>query len=249
MSTAAAARVSGATHAPAARIAGLDALRGIAIVAMAIYHFCFDLRYFGLTRADFEHDPFWLAARSAILSSFLAIAGISMVLARKGVRSDARWLRHAAVIAGAALLVSAASYVMFPRSYIWFGVLHAIAASLVVARPFVDRPLAAVAAGAVVIAAGIVFSHPAFDNRALGWIGFMTHKPVTEDYVPLFPWTGVLLLGIAAGHWLVRERFAPLAPLGRVPGALRFLGRHGLVVYLVHQPLLIGLLWLGLRTG
>jgi len=248
MSAAAAVRVSGATHAPVARIAGLDALRGIAIVAMAIYHFCFDLRYFGVTRADFEHDPFWLAARSAILSSFLLIAGISMVLARQRVRSDARWLRHAAIIAGAALLVSAASYVMFPRSYIWFGVLHAIAVSLVVARPFVDRPLAAVAVGAVVIAAGTVFSHPAFDNRALGWIGFMTHKPATEDYVPLFPWTGVLLLGIAAGHWLVRERFAPLAPLGSVGAALRFLGRHSLVVYLVHQPLLIGLLWLGLRT-
>ena len=244
-----AARVSGATHAPAARIAGLDALRGIAIVAMAIYHFCFDLRYFGVTRADFEHDPFWLAARSAILSSFLLIAGISMVLARRGLRSDARWLRHAAVIAGAALLVSTASYVMFPRSYIWFGVLHAIAVSLVVARPFVDRPPAAAAAGVVVIAAGIVLSHPAFDNRALGWIGFMTHKPVTEDYVPLFPWTGVLLLGIAAGHWLMRGRFARLSLLDHAPAALRWLGRHSLVVYLLHQPLLIGLLWLALRMG
>ena len=75
----------------------------------------------------------------------------------------------------------------------------------------------------------------------------MTAKPVTEDYVPLFPWTGVLLIGIAAGHWLMRERFGPLAPLGRVPAALRWLGRHSLVVYLVHQPLLIGLLWLALR--
>lgn len=247
MSTAAAPRVSGAATAPAARIAGLDALRGIAIVAMTIYHFCFDLRYFGVTRANFEHDPFWLAARSAILSSFLLIAGISMVLARQSARSDARWLRHAAVIAGAALLVSAASYVMFPRSYIWFGVLHAIAVSLVVARPFVDRPLAAAAVGAAVIAAGLAFSHAAFDNRVLGWLGFMTAKPVTEDYVPLFPWTGVLLIGIAAGHWLMRERFGPLAPLGRVPAALRWLGRHSLVVYLVHQPLLIGLLWLALR--
>jgi uncharacterized membrane protein len=241
--------MAGATRAPAMRIAGIDALRGIAIVAMAIYHFCFDLRYFGVTRADFEHDPFWLAARSAILSSFLLIAGISMVLARQNARSDARWLRHAAVIAGAALLVSAASYVMFPRSYIWFGVLHAIAVSLVVARPLVDRPYAAAAIGAAVIAAGLAFSHAAFDNRALGWLGFMTAKPVTEDYVPLFPWTGMLLIGIAAGHWLMRERFARLAPLGRVPVPIRWLGRHSLVVYLVHQPLLIGLLWLVLRPA
>jgi len=126
-------------------------------------------------------------------------------------------------------------------------VLHAIAVSLVVARPFVDRPVAAAAVGAAVIAAGLAFSHAAFDNRVLGWLGFMTAKPVTEDYVPLFPWTGVLLIGIAAGHWLMRERFGPLAPLGRVPAALRWLGRHSLVVYLVHQPLLIGLLWLALR--
>jgi uncharacterized membrane protein len=248
MSTAAA-RVAGLTRAPATRIAGLVALRGLAIVAMAIYHFCFDLRYFGVTRSDFEHDPFWLAARSAILSSFLLIAGISMVLARQNARSDTRWLRHSAVIAGAALLVSAASYVMFPRSYIWFGVLHAIAVSLVVARPLVDRPYAAAAIGATVIAFGLAFSHAAFDNRALGWLGFMTAKPVTEDYVPLFPWTGVLLIGIAAGHWLGRERFAQLAPFGRVPAAIRWLGRHSLAVYLAHQPLLIGLLWLALRPG
>ena len=246
---AAAACVANTAHAPAARIAGLDALRGIAIVAMAIYHFCFDLRYFGVTRSDFEHDPFWLAARSAILSSFLLIAGISMVLARQNARSDARWLRHSAVIAGAALLVSAASYVMFPRSYIWFGVLHAIAVSLVVARPLVDRPYAAAAIGATVIAFGLAFSHAEFDNRALGWLGFMTAKPVTEDYVPLFPWTGVLLIGIAVGHWLMRERFARLAPFARVPVPIRWLGRHSLIVYLAHQPLLIGLLWLALRPG
>jgi uncharacterized membrane protein len=242
MSTAAA-RVAGLTRAPATRIAGLDALRGIAIVAMAIYHFCFDLRYFGVAHWDFEHDARWLGARATILSSFLLIAGISMVLARQNARSDARWLRHSAVIAGAALLVSAASYVMFPRSYIWFGVLHAIAVSLVVARPLVDKPYAAAAIGATVIAFGLAFSHAAFDNRALGWLGFMTAKPVTEDYVPLFPWMGVLLLGVALGHAWIRTRFAALAPLARLPAALRFLGRHSLADYLLHPPLIRLRLW------
>ena len=225
------------------RIAGLDALRGLAIVAMVAYHFCFDLRFFGVTRSDFEHDPRWLAARTLILSSFLLIAGMSTVLAQRQPAPAARWLRHVAIIAGAAVLVNLASYAVFPQSFIWFGVLHAIAVSLVVARPLVARPLAATMIGVGVIAAGISVSHPAFDNRYLGWLGFMTHKPVTEDYVPLFPWTGVLLLGIAAGHALVRAHFAPLGPLGRSPAALRWLGRHSLVVYLVHQPLLMGVLW------
>lgn len=226
----------------APRVEGLDALRGVAILAMVVYHFCFDLRYFGVARWDFEHDIRWLAARTLILSSFLLIAGISAALARRDPAADARWPRHVAVIGGAALLVTAASAMMFPRSFIWFGVLHAIAVSLIVARPLTGRPRAAALAAVVVIAAGLTLSSPLFDNRWLGWLGFMTHKPVTEDYVPMFPWTGVLLLGIAAGHVLVHNRFALMSPLDRAPRALRFLGRHSLVVYLVHQPLLLGAL-------
>jgi uncharacterized membrane protein len=233
--------------APAARIGGLDALRGLAIVAMIAYHFCFDLRYFGITHWDFEHDLRWLTARTLILSSFLLIAGISAVLANRQPSPFTHWLRHAGIIAGAALLVSAGSWLMFPRSFIWFGVLHAIALSLLLARPLLRRPALAAVVGFVVIAAGVAFANPAFDNRLLGWIGFMTAKPVTEDYVPLFPWLGVLLLGVAAGHVLVLARFAALAPLATGPAALRFLGRHSLVVYLVHQPLMIALL--GLAVG
>ena len=231
----------------APRVEGLDALRGVAILAMVVYHFCFDLRYFGVARWDFEHDIRWLAARTLILSSFLLIAGISAALARRDPAADARWPRHVAVIGGAALLVTAASAMMFPRSFIWFGVLHAIALSLLLARLVIDRPRAALAAGVIVIAAGVMLSSQHFDNRMLGWLGFMTGKPMTEDYVPLFPWSGVLFLGIAAGHALVASNFAMLAPLARMPRALRFLGRHSLAVYLVHQPLLLGGLGLAVR--
>ena len=230
------------------RVDGLDALRGAAIVAMTVYHFCFDLRYFGVTRSDFEHDWRWLTARTLILSSFLLIAGVSMVLARRNTAADARWWRHVAIVAGAALLVSVASWLVFPRSYIWFGVLHAIAVSLLIARPFVDRPIVAMTVGIVVIIVGVAWAHPMFDNRALGVVGFMTHKPTTEDYVPLFPWTGVLLLGIAVGHALARRQFAMLAPLARAPRTLRWMGRHSLVIYLLHQPLMLGMLALVVRA-
>lgn len=229
------------------RVPSLDQARGIAIVAMVAYHFCFDLRYFGLLRANFEYDLRWLTARTLILSSFLAIAGVSAVLTERALPGSRRWLRHVGVIAGAAVLVSAGSWLMFPQTWIWFGVLHGIAVSLVLAHPLVRRPRVAVLAGVAVIVLGLTLHDAAFDNRMLGWLGFMTAKPPTEDYVPLFPWTGVLLLGIAAGHFLARTRFAALRWLDRAPKVLGRLGRHSLAVYLVHQPILIGALWLALR--
>jgi uncharacterized membrane protein len=77
----------------------------------------------------------------------------------------------------------------------------------------------------------------------LSWLGFTTHKPATEDYVPLAPWAGVVLIGVAAGHALARANFRPLSQLANAPRWLRFLGRHSLVVYMVHQPILLGALW------
>lgn len=226
------------------RIGGVDALRGLAVVAMVAYHFAFDLAWFRVTAQNFYRDPFWLHSRTAILSSFLLLAGVSLVLAQRTPLGRERHWVHVGRIAACALAVTAGSYVMFPRSFIWFGVLHAIAMSLVLIRPLAQRPWIALGLGIAVVLAGNLFASPAFDSRALGWIGFMTGRPVTEDYVPLFPWTGVMLIGIAAGHALARHDFAPVAPLARAPAFVRWLGRHSLLVYMVHQPLLLGALWI-----
>ena len=231
---------------PPVRVVAVDALRGLAIVAMIAYHFSFDLRLFGLVRFDFENGPGWLAARAAIVSSFLALSGVSLALARNaGVPASRRW-RRIGEIAACALVVSVASYVAFPQRYIWFGILHAIALASVIAWPFARHPRAALAVGIAIVAAGLAWSHPAFDTRALGWIGFATVKPATEDYVPLFPWLGVMLIGIGIGDALLRRSFAPLAFLSGAPRVLRWLGRHSLAVYMVHQPILIGALALAL---
>lgn len=231
----------------AGRIEALDALRGFAIVAMVAYHFAFDLAHFGVIAADFYRDPLLHHTRSAILSSFLLIAGVSLVLAQRTERGRAGFWRHVAVIAACALAVSAGSYVAFPQSYIWFGVLHAIAASLVLVRPLAGQPWLALALGIVAIVAGNALASPAFDTRTWGWIGFATTRPRTEDYVPLLPWIGVVLVGIAAGHALVRNEFRAIAPLQRAPAAFAWLGRHSLAVYMLHQPLLFGALLLTLR--
>jgi uncharacterized membrane protein len=229
------------------RVAGVDALRGLAICLMIAYHFAFDLRYYRITAADFEHDPFWLGARALIVSSFMLLVGVSLVLARRAHAPPAQFWMRLALIAGCAALASAGSWLLFPRTFIWFGILHCIAVASLVARPLVARPGLALAAGIVVILAAVAFAHPAFDAPALAWLGFTTAKPATEDYVPLAPWAGVALVGIAVGHALARREFQALAPLTGAPHWLRWLGRHSLAVYMVHQPLLLGLLWLATR--
>jgi uncharacterized membrane protein len=229
---------------PAVRLGGIDALRGGALCLMFVYHFAFDLRFYRVLAADFEHDPFWLGFRAVIVASFMALAGVSLVLADRAGATAAHFWRRIGVIAACAIAASAASWIVFPRTFIYFGILHAIAVASVLAAPFVRRPLVALLVGGAIIAAGIGWTHPAFDARPLSWVGFVTAKPATEDYVPLAPWAGFVLIGIALGHALARDAFRALSPVAAAPAWLRWLGRHSLAVYMVHQPLFLGALWL-----
>ena len=122
------------------RLHWLDALRGCAIVLMFIYHFCFDLNYFGVLQQDFNHDIRWLGFRAIILSSFLTLVGIGIALGHaEKIRWTAFWKRWR-LVAGGAALVSIGTYVMFPNSYVYFGVLHHIALASLLALAFVrDR--------------------------------------------------------------------------------------------------------------
>jgi uncharacterized membrane protein len=226
------------------RIAGIDALRGLALCLMFVYHFAFDLRFYGVLAADFESDPFWLGFRALIVSAFMALVGVSLVLAHRAGATRAHFWKRIGIIAACALAVSVGSWIVFPRSFIYFGILHGIAVASVLAWPFVDRPRTAFAIGCIVIAAGLAWSHPAFDARALSGIGFTTTKPATEDYVPLAPWGGIVFVGIALGHLLDQGAFRAIVRSAAVPAPLRWLGRHSLAVYMVHQPILLGLLWL-----
>jgi uncharacterized membrane protein len=233
---------------PAGRIDAIDSLRGFALCLMIVYHFAFDLRFYGVTASDFEHDPFWLGFRAIIVSLFMGLVGMSLVLADRAGASAAHFWRRVAVIGACALAVTAASAIAFPRSFIYFGILHCIAVASVLAWPFVRWPAAAFGVGAAIIVAGLTLSSPVFDNPVLSAVGFVTHKPLTEDYVPLAPWAGVVFIGIGLGNLLARQSFRILAPLIQAPPLLFWLGRRSLAVYMVHQPILLGLLWLALHA-
>jgi uncharacterized membrane protein len=239
--------------ATASRWQRLDALRALAMLWMAAFHFAFDLNHFGLLspRQDFYRDLLWTGQRTAIVSLFLFTAGLSLAVAlHQGVSWRAFWRRWAQIAACAAA-VSLASAWMFPRSWIYFGVLHGLLAMLPLAR--CAAPLKAHLwwlAGLMLLAPQF-FKHALFDAPWLHWTGLVTRLPVTEDYVPVLPWLGVVLLGLAAGQWLLVQRPAWLsAPLPAGPvRALSGLGRWSLSFYMLHQPLLIGgiLLYLQIR--
>ena len=226
------------------RVAGIDAVRGFALCLMFIYHFTFDLRLYGVIAADFENDPFWLGFRALIVSMFMALVGVSLVLADRAGATAAHFWRRVAVIGACALVVSVASWLAFPRSFIYFGILHCIVVASVLAWPFVRHPGTAFVIGCAVIIAGVALSHPMFDARPLSVFGFVAHKPITEDYVPLAPWAGVVFIGIALGNVVARQSFAAIESLAAAPGWLRWLGRHSLAVYMIHQPILLGVMWL-----
>ena len=235
-----------------ARFDRLDALRGLAIVWMAAYHFGFDLNHFGLLqpRQSPHSDPLWVAHRTAILGLFLFCAGAGQAVALDAAQGWPRFWRRWAQVAACAVLVSAGSALVFPRSWIAFGVLHAMAVMLVAGRLLAPLrsglwPLA----GALLLLPAL-WRHPLFDSPWLSWTGLVTHKPFTEDYVPMLPWFGLLLAGLASGQWLLAHRRAWMA--GAVPAPLRplaTLGRWSLSFYMLHQPVLFGLLlaWQAMR--
>ena len=232
-----------------ARFGFIDALRGAAIVWMTVFHFCFDLNQFGYIKQNFYTDPVWTMQRMAIVSAFVFCAGLSQSIAVHQGQTSQRFWRRWAQVAGCAALVTAGSYLMYPKSFIYFGVLHGIAVMLIVVRFTAGWGRWLWLAGAMAIAINFIaaYAHAYWagidflNNSGFNWLGFISRKPITEDYVPLLPWLGVMWWGMATGQYLLARR--PQLLRQAIAGAaapLAWLGRWSLSWYMLHQPVMIG---------
>jgi uncharacterized membrane protein len=229
------------------RIDAVDCARGLALIGMAIYHLSWDLADFRLGPPMLPFTPQMRLLSNTVASVFLALVGVSLALAhRNGLKFRAFW-RRLAIISGAAALVTLGSLGFAPNEPIYFGILHCIASASIIAGLLVAASAwASLAIGLAAIAAPFLIRSPLFDPPWLLWLGLGEALPNTLDWRPLLPWAGVVFLGLGAARlpgvlrWLTspdrwRERSAPAR-------AICFAGRYSLPIYLVHQPILIGLL-------
>ena len=232
----------------AQRLAALDATRGLAVVAMIAYHLSWDLSWFALVDWPVADGSRWRIFAASIAGTFLFVSGISLAISHQdGIRWRPFW-RRVVIVSAAALAVSAGTYIAFGADFVRFGILHAIAASSLIAIAFVRLPVLAVfVAAALIISLPYWATNSAFDGQLWLWTGLGQPSQSSVDYVPLAPWAGVTLAGAGTGklilrpglwHWLAGR---PLdGPSGK---GIRLLGRHSLPIYLLHQPLLFGTFW------
>ncbi|RIY01545.1 DUF1624 domain-containing protein [Aureimonas flava] len=228
------------------RVEVLDVARGVALLAMLVYHFTWDLEFFGYLPPGYAQVGGWRIFARSIAISFLVLVGVSLFLAhRGGVRWPAFGRRLAQVAAGA-LAISVATYAFTPQSFVFFGILHLIAVASVVGLLAIRLPFALnLAAAAALIALPLLFATSATDPRWLAWLGLSERPPLSNDFVPLVPWLAPVLIGIALAQIAGRlDLWARLRRLNGRFGAGRHLGtlgRHSLLFYLLHQPISIGL--------
>jgi uncharacterized membrane protein len=240
-------RTEGAKVGGRDRAVALDLVRTAALLGMAVFHFVFDLVLFGHLPVAVIYEGFWPLWARVVASSFLFLSGLTLWLAHRNGLDRGRWARRLAKIAAAAALVTGATYLALGQGFVFWGILHMIAFGAVAGLAFLRLPAAVTAACAVLVFwTGWTVALPAFDAGPWLWTGLGAAPVVAVDYVPVFPWFSAVLAGIAAGRVATAtglwDRIAAVrVQKGHWADRLAWPGRHSLMVYLVHQPVLLAI--------
>jgi uncharacterized membrane protein len=231
-----------------ARIDAIDALRGLALVGMFVFHATWDLQNFGLISQHAVFNPSFMFFGHIVASTFLALSGGSLVLAMPDGRLRSKtWLRLGQIVAAAGA-VTAVTYWLLPTEYVFFGILHCIALGTLIGLSLLRLPLLVpLVLGIAIIAAPWIVAAPEFNHPWLAWVGLGTQMPRTVDWRPVFPWLGFVLMGLAGMQLAVARGWPEKWGWWKAGNGITRLvcwgGRHSLLVYLVHQPIFFGLAW------
>jgi len=230
---------------------------------MVLHHFIFDLRYLLVLDVFAFQETWWFAnlLRPAFLNVFLVVSGICCTFSRSNTKRGARLLLVALAFTA---VTSIASRLTGFEFYILFNVLHVLAFGTLLyagltyperARsgrksPTVDVVLIVLAA--VLIYFGSLMPH--WQDRG-SWLLLPLGLPpipgvAMADYLPIIPWLGFFLVGALIGRLAYDQRCSAFPNAPRVvlslSQPLEYLGRHSLIVYALHQPILLAILF-GLR--
>jgi uncharacterized membrane protein len=232
------------------RLWEIDALRGVAILWMIAFHLTWDLILYGWIRVIMSRGP-WPWFSRIIATTFLILAGISLVISDSRTSGRGRfrkYLLRGLTIFGFGLVISAVTYFMFGDDFVVFGILHLIGFSIVAAYPFLPyrRRWIGLLLGIALLIVGSYLNRQTVLHPWFIPLGVNERGRAMLDWYPILPWFGMPLIGVWIGHTLYtggRRRFAlPDGSCLPVIRQLTFLGRHALLIYLVHQPILVGIL-------
>ena len=236
---------------PSSRLLAVDVLRGLAVVAMIIFHAAWDMSSFGFLPSRMMFEPGWFWFGNIILFSFLAISGFSMSWGwRKRFDSRSVMIRFFKIAAGAAA-ITISTYLVVPDTFVYFGVLHHIALGSLILVLLRRVPSIIVIFPAVLLAVlPFLVRLNSFNAPWLCWIGLSEVVPPSNDFVPLLPWFPIMLAGSVLGRWAPEEgtrKFTTLGSFANWFSPFAWVGRHSFLIYLLHQPVIWGGLYLWSR--
>lgn len=223
------------------RIEVLDVWRSLAILLMAAYHFLYDLYLFDVISYAQLQNPWAFALRIAAVGSFMLISGAVARFSRSSIR-------RGAIVFCCGMLVTLVMH--FMGMAVQFGVLHHLG-TMMIAYGLISRKIKAPKGLWFPILCAVIFALTYYlgetvrvDTKLLVPLGLRYAGFTSADYYPLLPWSMIFAVGVWFGGKLElwRER-VPLLQR-KMPAALTFMGRHSLIIYLAHQPVLYGICWL-----